>query len=329
MTEELSPEVQKALLVVQKLLNLAAKNSNPEEAAAAAAKAQELLAKHNLDAAMVERAGGVDGKREDMKVEGGFYAHQRELWKAVAELNFCLYWSQPYWIEGIRKRYNAGLPPIKAQIRKYRHRLVGRIVNTRTTIAMAGYLEEAIERTLGEFLPEGERRYSKWAASFRQGATDRIIEKVQDRRRKYIADEEKKERAAKRAASGASTSTAISLASFAKTEKEANDDFIHGEGYSAKKAAEAAKEARQRAASHAHYVQWCKDNPKAAKSEWAYVDEDGDIWRMGRQRSYGRSAKGFDWGKTDRSAYYMGQEKAEAISIDQQVDSSKNRKKLK
>ncbi|MGO8918326.1 MAG: DUF2786 domain-containing protein [Stellaceae bacterium] len=63
--QALTPAEIKALDIIQKLLNLAAKAGTPEEAASANAKAQELLAKHKLDAALVERASGGSGQRED------------------------------------------------------------------------------------------------------------------------------------------------------------------------------------------------------------------------------------------------------------------------
>ena len=61
----MTPAGIKAIDLIQKLLNLAAKAGTPEEAASANAKAQELLTKHNLYAALVERESGGSGRRED------------------------------------------------------------------------------------------------------------------------------------------------------------------------------------------------------------------------------------------------------------------------
>ena len=47
--EEFSPEQLSALEKIEKLFRLAAKNTSPEEAATATAKAQELLTLYNLD----------------------------------------------------------------------------------------------------------------------------------------------------------------------------------------------------------------------------------------------------------------------------------------
>lgn len=88
-TADLTDEQRKAIEQVEKLLRLAGKNQNENESAAAAAKAQELLLKHNLDMSIVEQnSGASSGKREDIKFAGGLYHYQRELWGAVAKLNF-------------------------------------------------------------------------------------------------------------------------------------------------------------------------------------------------------------------------------------------------
>lgn len=327
MSQELSPETRKVVEQIQKLLNLAAKNPNEHEAAAATAKAQELLAKHNLDAAAVAGADTGSGKREELKVEGGFYKHLRDLWEAVADLNFCVYWSQPYTIEGIRTRYERGLPPIKTMITKRRHMLVGRIVNTRSTVAMAQYLEGAIERIVNEKCPDDQTKYGNWATSFRKGCTARVVEMIRERRQDYLVEEEKKAKAAARAASGASTSTAITVASFAQAEQDANNDFMYGEGFSAKVAAERADRARRQAAADADYVAWCAANPKAARSKWEFEDDNGTVWSMGSggggRRSYGRRS---DMGNVDKGAYYSGYDAGDKISLDPQVDTGSRTK---
>jgi hypothetical protein len=151
--------MQKAMERIQKLLNKANdKSIPPAEAALFAAKAQEELTRYNLDAATVEKHGGgaADGRREEAKTRGGFYQWQRELWTAVARLNFCLYWTQSYWDKEWKGRqrlterqqdYHGGVSKAVVGKMQKRHRIIGRIVNTRTTISMALYLEEAIERS--------------------------------------------------------------------------------------------------------------------------------------------------------------------------------------
>jgi len=81
---------------IKKLLNLA--NSPCEaEATLAMARAQELLAKYNLDYAQVkdtELSGGQPGeKREKTQVNrSAKYQWQVDLWATIAEANFCWHW---------------------------------------------------------------------------------------------------------------------------------------------------------------------------------------------------------------------------------------------
>lgn len=143
MTDE--PNMDAILDKIAKLLNLAAKNSNEHEATAAAAKAQELLTTYNLDVAAVERVSGrTSGKREDAKVNGGFYNYQQYLWRTVSRINFCLHWVMTYKDLRDKTITRHGRTYAKGDIvwRK-QHRIVGRQVNVATTKAMAAYLEDA------------------------------------------------------------------------------------------------------------------------------------------------------------------------------------------
>lgn len=90
--EEFSPEQLSALEKIEKLFRLAAKNTSPEEAATATAKAQELLTLYNLDSDSVGKTGAsADQRREQKVIKGGMYAYQRTLWYQIAKLNFCMY----------------------------------------------------------------------------------------------------------------------------------------------------------------------------------------------------------------------------------------------
>lgn len=89
---------------IRKLMALAGNNPSEAEAAAAMAKAQELLASYNLDMAQLDQStatadrdkrdamGG--GVRLKQKVErSAMFVFQRQLWQALAETNFCVYWA--------------------------------------------------------------------------------------------------------------------------------------------------------------------------------------------------------------------------------------------
>lgn len=329
MTNQLSPEAETAVRQIQKLLNLAAKNPSQEEAAAASAKAQELLVKYNLDAALIERASGVaDGKREDVKTKGGFYTYQRSLWSAVAQLNFCMYWTQEYTDRIERTRgVNAGIDRIK--LRK-RHRLVGRMVNTAATVAMATYLEQTIERFVRERLGgDNNQLFSHYAMSYREGMADKLRAKVGARFRERLAEDKRKEAEAreKEINEGAPTEGgghSLTLSSYVKSEADANNDFLYGEGWSARERAETARlraeAAKARADQEAAWAAYAAAHPEEARKaeEEARKERERDQKRWSRG---GRGSRGGSAGKErDENAYYAGREAAEGVSLDRQAE---------
>lgn len=326
MTNELSNAQLEAIDKIKKLLNLAAKNSNVHEAEAAMARAQKMLAEHNLDAATVEHeAGAKEGKREEAKVNGGHYAFQREIWKAVAELNFCIYWNQKFVDRRKRNRWTREGRLIEVEqkaVQSRRHALVGRIVNTRSTVAMAQYLEAAIERVLDEHLAgdsnaRRDNANSNWAWSFRKGVAGDLVHRLQGRRREVLAEE----RAAQSAKVGeASSGRSLTLATFSKSEADANNDFIHGEGWSARQAAEKAKEAGLERRMEQAYAVWAAANPKVARSKFRFDDPaTGKVWFYGADRGGGgRGSRGGDDG-IDYGGFRAGREAAKKIGLDPQA----------
>lgn len=336
MTEQQLPD-DKVLEQIQKLLNLAAKNSNENEAAAAAAKAQELLARYGLNMATVEKASDMKaGKREQAMVDGGTYQHQRELWKAIAKLNNCIHWAQDYSVWTKSKRVGTGRNryTTEGHVWKKRHVIVGRMVNTQATIAMAGYLQEAIERVtlerLGVRVNEGRvwssdvnaQRFSNWAVSFKKGATRRVVEQLEDRRRLLEKNEarRRREEQARAERAGVSTATALTLADVRQAEFEANYDFIYGEGEWAKLQAERAEQARIDREEEERYTAWAKANPEEARAQ-----EEAE--RKKRRQSY-RGGRGRQ-DNVDSGAFWSGYDKAADISLEQQVDKNKVRGLLK
>lgn len=320
---ELSEEAQGAIRKVEALLRLAAKNPNEAEAVAAAAKAQELLEKYNLDMAVIERRQGKDAKREDKSLKGGLYHYQRDLWEAVAKLNFCLYWNQYVCvnrddIEKWRKLSWDARPPRPKHRYQFQHRIVGRIVNTTATRAMSEYLEQTIERLTRERVGDAGQFFTRWAISYREGMADRICEKIADRRRTALSAEKRRKMAeAKKAReegrAGVSTTTALALTTFIDEETDANLDHVHGAGWSAQQAADRAEEAREEAEEEARYTAWAKANPEDAK----ILEEERRKQR--RRASYGRASYRATK-QQDSGGYYAGRDKGEEVSIEPQVN---------
>lgn len=343
---DLSPQAQDAVRRVEKLLKLAAKNPNEHEAAAAAAKAQEILAQYNLDMTIVEQNSGDKGKREDAKVKGGLYQYQRDLWQAVAELNFCMYWNMyVYDKTKTRRRKNRydGSSELVQGGYTFQHRLVGRTVNTTMTRTMAEYLQQTIERlTRDKVNNDPKEFFTRWAMSYREGLADSIVYKIYERRKHVLAEElrrskEAEKQAADLATKGESTATALTLADVRKSEEQANYDFLHGEGAWAKRKAQQAKweadyakrereEEAQRAKDEAAYTAWAAANPDEArqqeeerkKEEEAERkrDERNARRRTGNYRGYTQSAKE---ARRDSGAFAAGREAGRKVSIDPQT----------
>lgn len=309
----MSEDLDKIVERVQKILALGRRGGTEAEAAAAMAKAQELLAKHNLDMAAVEK--GAPSQREKVSRDTGMYLYQRRLWHSVADLNFCLCFTTVELGEYRGKK-------------KYRNRtyVVGRKVNTRATLAMAGYLEGAVDRLCRERLAVRthhattpgnlhQQFFSSWAVSFREGCADRLVAKLSERRKVALkrAEREEMERR-ERAAAGASGGTGVSLLVYKDEETDANVDFMHGPGTSARWAARRAAAAAEAEREDREYAAWAAANPEEARREQE---------KMKRRRvSYGRSARyrDVDWG-----AYSAGQEAAGEVGLDPQTAGSDRR----
>lgn len=347
MDQEIGEDALKTIELVRKLLNLANKNPNPEEAASAAAKAQKLLAEHNIEMSMVEeQTGKVEGKREKAKLAGGMYKYQQQLWTAVAELNFCLYWNQQTWEKRKVQKYDpwgdwdeklqryVKYRWVEDYARTWRHTLVGRIVNTQSSIVLAQYLEGAIERLLMERLAErhdqpNSQRFSSWAVAYREGAVYDLVQRLEEKRRGLIDEMEKAAREAELRAKEAGTSLerSLSIEVMAQSEHDANMDHLYGEGWSAQQRAEKAERARIRAEEQAAYAKWAAANPEeAAEKEKEARKEREKYWarRRGGGGSYTETASDKNPG-----AFRAGRADAAKISIDTQVGSGSKQGLLK
>lgn len=315
---------------VRKLLNLAAKNPNENEAAAAAAKAQELLASYNLDMATIGQ-GGESGKREDAKQRGGMYIYERELWNAIALLNFCLYFTT----RG-RMKNKAG----KMQF-SFQHRVVGKVVNVVSTRHMADYLQGAIERLCRDRFPLNNQFFLREAVAFREGMSDNITRRLRDKRDEVLEEQETKKREAA-AKAGGDTRFALTLADVKTAEEIANYDFINGEGAWAKREArwerwdkaraeERVRQAQAEAEADAAYAQWAAENPEEAAKEAAKAraqakkSEEKEAKRNTRYRERAPTARE----RRQNSDYYdAGYEKGDLVSLDQQVGDRSNQKRI-
>lgn len=341
---EISDDARKALQRARKILDMASRppsdTDSPAQIAAkeaeravAAEKFQAVLLEWNLTQAMVEQTGSeADGRREEAKLKAGVYEWQRNLWEAVAELNFCLYFCLDTWHE---KEYTKTLwDGTKAKRTRYtrgkEHRVIGRVVNTQATINLCTYIEAAIEQATRERLREvvgspdktalNRMLFSRYAVSFREGAADDVITRVNEQRREVLEQEaelarEAQKRAAEAAGSGVSDSTSLVLANFVQTERDLNRDHARGvePGTTVR---ERAERAAREAAREAEYTAWAAANPEeAAEKEKEQREADERYWRR-RDANYrgGPAPK-----ERDFSAYRSGSRAGAQIGLDIQT----------
>jgi hypothetical protein len=194
---------------IKKLLALAGNNPNEAEATSALAKAQELLARYNLSMAQLDQSRGTaketteaEGTRTKTKVErsSAMFTYQRSLWAALAETNFCVYWSTKIFHEsGIYSTHH--------------HNLVGREENVKTVELMGVYLEQAVNRLC-------PYKSGKDVNLWKTGCIERICERLKEDATSYNKSME----------DSASQCTGIAIADVRDRETHANHMYQHPDG---------------------------------------------------------------------------------------------------
>lgn len=330
---------------IQLLLQLAERaKGNETEAAAAMAKAQELLAKYNLDLATVQDKvvnGGTNNQNDALAKRdyavtkrSAMYQWQRNLVRAIAEANYCKYWTaevkEELYIPKSKRKYEDDDAKQMRWVK--RHKVLGRTANTTVVMIMVDYLMDTIERLLP--YPQAER-LSRSANSWREGCTDRLIERIQAKAEDM--------RTADYATQGeAAYSTAIAIRNVVTSEEIGNYDHINGVGAWAKK--------------EAHYAAWESDAQNRAllqeereKRELAELEaklaletpeqKKRRLKQEARQRASDERYNQRYWDKQDRkeereaarrdhSAYRQGSETAEKIGLDSQLKAGKDALKI-
>lgn len=152
---------------IRRLLALS-ESSNVHEAAAAAAKAQELMSKHQIDQAeLAEQAGEVDEPlcEEDLQVFGrNMVTWRATLAASVAEANGCDSYNQVWRGESGRQ--------VRAMTR-----IIGPASAVQAVRYLLAYLEREINRLCQLERDEG-RSEAAWLNSFRLGASYEIGRRV-------------------------------------------------------------------------------------------------------------------------------------------------------
>lgn len=322
---ELSPDAQAAIRKIEKLLALAGNNPNEAEAAAAAAKVQELLAQYNLDMASLGDAP-TDKSRADDRLKGGLYKWQRKLWRSVAELNFCMYWSTVELDMTRKAAFKDQWGERKMGRRVFKHRVLGRKVNVISTQMMAEYLEQAIERLVRDRLGQDHTQFfTRWAASYREGVASRLQEKLYRRRQEMQDEEDKKTReAATRSRHlGAAPSSSTGLAAYTQSEHDANIDAVYGEGTSARWAADRHQAEEKSRIAREERAKWELAHPEEAAAQKAEQEAEWRAYRKKQARNdRRRTGSGHRERKNNRddAGYYAGYEDGASIGLDPQMN---------
>jgi hypothetical protein len=331
---------------IQLLLQLAERaKGNETEAAAAMGKAQELLAKYNLDLTTVQDkvvAGGTNtpddamAKRDYAKVSrSAMYQWQRKLVKAIAEANYCKHWVEEVYEEKYippSKRKYGTEDEAKQEIKVKRHKLLGRTANTMTVLLMVDYIMDTIERLLP--YPQAER-LSRSANSWREGCSDRLIERIQEKAEAM--------KTADYASQGeAAYSTAIAVRNMATAEEIGNYDFLNGHGAWARKlarqaesaaywerAALAREEREQKELAELEAKLALETPEQKARREKKEV-KDAERRQASNERYWDRQDRKADReaARRDHSAYNHGSRTAEKIGLDAQLKTGKKTESL-
>jgi hypothetical protein len=309
---------------IQKLLTLAGDSRTPEhEASTAAALAQQLLAAYNLDMASVEAAlGSGPAKREEAKTKASPYEYERELWRRVAELNFCVYWTR-------HRRPGWSYEDQRMVGRSYTHIVLGRTVNVRTTEVMAGYLCQSIRRIAREWSRERLVTLPREVLAYKEGMASRVCDRLYERRKQ---EKEAREReAAERARANPSSSRALTIADVEQAEHDANMDHQYGEGWSARWRAKAAAQEEERRRALEALRAWEAANPEAAAAKRAAADAEfreglkkrEKYWE--RQRNKPVRAQTAAEMRRDLRAFHDGVIRGNNVGLDQQVSEQSRR----
>lgn len=219
-----NPDKQEALVArIRKLMAMTeAAGCTEAEASNAASRIQAILAEHNIDMAEVASISDAPEKREKTAHQrAAMYRYQRTLMAALAKNNFCMHFINEVTKPDPRGRF--GQRTVKC------HFLLGRMVNVHVTAMTYDYLVDTMDRLLPYL---GMQKRGKEALLWLEGCTDRLVERLDERREAAEAESAAKarEERTRRAHPGAATDgrALVVLTDVYGTEEELNLDALHG-----------------------------------------------------------------------------------------------------
>jgi hypothetical protein len=237
------------------------RGASEHEAATATGHVQRLLAENNLSMATVEAAGGdagSAGKREKGNVNRRqVYRWQRELMAAIAKLNYCHLTLNWKCTRSSSKAFDG-------------YELIGRAANVATARGTFDYLTATIERLARDDVKDASQYFTRYAHSFKEGCSDRLVERLRAKAEELAAEAVAKRDAAARNGAGNGRAL-ITLDDVAQMEADLNNDFLRGWAPGTTAAARAKSEADQvqrKAERAAKKAQAIADGVPANVAEW-------------------------------------------------------------
>lgn len=326
---------------IQLLLNLAQRPGTEEEGVAAMARAQEILAKYNLDLSVVQDkvvAGGTAAREAESKrgeqliSRSAMYNWQQKLVRTVAQANFCVYWvsevkeARTVFTEKLREQAEDWDLHVSKTDNPYRtrkvkrHTVLGRLVNTTAVNIMADYLFDTIERLLP--FPR-KQMLSQEAVYWREGCVDRLCERI-------TAKAEAMKKADYATQGEQAYTTAIMVADLAKKEEAANYDHRWGAGAWA---AKLQREAEWQAKHTDEY--WAEQERKQEEERKRLLAAETPEEKAKRERKEQRQRESSErrWereyekrsAKINSSAFRAGRVAGDSINLDGQLGSSQQK----
>lgn len=299
---------RKTLDKIRKLLNLAKDGAATEgEASVAMEKAREIMAANNLTMAQLEAAGQAGGEGSS-RLKGGMkgkalYKYQQALMATVCDTNFCAALLDTKW--NGRRAIDTG------------YTIIGREANVVAAINMFEYLNASLERIVTSHLESNSQRLSRWAVSFKEGAAQRLAERLRERHQEELARQSAAARAQREAAPTAGALVVV-MEDFAQAEADAN--YEHRMGWEPGEAARRRAERDKRLAEHARREEERRAN--LTEEERAAEDAEREKNRAKWEAKWDRANDRY-WANKDVGAYFQGREEADQIGLDAQVSRSR------
>lgn len=294
---------------IQKLLALT-ESPNENEAQAAAAKVQTLLATYGLEMAEVNahktKAGtlapeGFEPRKRDSLQSSAMYSYQQQLMRSIAANNFCYYMLTERSKEDPRAK--GGYRMVKT------HTLIGSHLN----VTVATMLYEYLIQTMDRLLPwQGMEKRGKEALLWLAGCSDRL----QDRLYHLRVQQEREQ--AEQAAQRSDGKSLVTLREVRSTENDLNRDFLYGQKPGTHAANRAKWEAQK--AEFAQSVATQAEEVKAETAAQKRKREERQARQEQRWREQSEKRWEKDYSKRSSAAYRAGSQAGEDIGLDRQID---------